>query len=362
MSRPLPLRYRTGAFALVAVLVLVTVHLYTSVLGGSLGSRPHHVTVQMEQTGGLFAGSNVSYRGVKIGRVERIDQVADGVEAHVSIDPDADVPASTAAVVRTLSPAGEQFLDLQPTSSRGPFLGDGSTIARARTSSPTTVAETVRAVDRLMSDVDDEDLRTTLRELRTTFENPEDLASVVTSASSIVDSLDRMWPQTDRLLTNGRTVLRTGVDVGDDLRSFTTSAKSLTAWLKDYDPRLEKHVDALPAQVEQLRVFTALVARDLPPLLRQMIGFADIVTPRDAALREFLTVFPLGFNRFSDAVKDGRLQTSMLVSNGDVCSYGAGSPLPTSPQRSPLVDGRGCPASFDGQQRGSVNAPLPESR
>ncbi|KQY59698.1 hypothetical protein ASD11_09145 [Aeromicrobium sp. Root495] len=362
MSRPLPLRHRTGAFALIAVLVLISVHLYTSVLGGSVGSRPHQVTVQMKQTGGLFAGSNVTYRGVKIGRVERIDQVADGVEARLSIEPSTDVPASAAAVVRTLSPAGEQFLDLQPSTQKGPFLGDGSTITRARTSSPTTVAETVRSVDRLMSDIDDDDLRTTLRELRTTFEDPDDLATVITSASSIVESLDRMWPQTERLLTNGRTVLRTGVEVGDDLRTFTTSAKSLTAWLKDYDPRLEQHVDALPSQVDELRSFTALVARDLPPVLAQMIRFTDIVTPRDAAFREFLRVFPLGFNRFSEAVKDGRLQTSMLISNGDVCSYGAGSPLPTDPERSPLVDGRGCPASFDGQQRGSVNAPLPEPR
>lgn len=361
MSRPLPLRHRTGALALVAVLVLISVHLYTSVLGGSLGSRPDHVEVSMARTGGLFAGSNVTYRGVKIGRVDRIDQVRDGVVAHVSIQPDAEVPATTAAVVRTLSPAGEQFLDLQPKGAAGPFLDDGSRIARARTSTPTTVAETVRAVDRLMSDVDEDDLRTTLRELRTTFEDPDDLGRIVEASSSIVASLDRMWPQTDRLLTNGRTVLRTGVAVGDDLRTFSTSAKSLAAWLEDYDPRLQTHLDALPSQVQQLRSFTAVVARELPPVLDQMIVFAKIVTPRDAALREFLRVFPLGFNRFSDAVKDGRLQTAMLISNGDVCSYGAGSPVPTDTTRQPLVDGRTCPTEFDGQMRGTSNAPLPES-
>lgn len=358
MSRPLPLKYRTGAFALVAVLVLVTVHLYTSVLGGSLGSRPDHVTVHMRQTGGLFAGSNVTYRGVKIGRVDRIDQAVDGVVARIAIRPDARVPSSTAAVVRTLSPAGEQFLDLQPASTHGPYLADGSTIRRVKTSTPTTVAETVRSVDRLMSDVDEGDLRTTLDELRVAFEHPDDLGRVLASSSSIVASLDRTWPQTDRLLTRGHTVLRTGVDLGGDLRDLTASTKSLTAWLKDYDPTLERHLQALPAQVDDLRSFVALAARALPGVLEQVLRFTDTVEPRDQALREFLRVFPEGFNRFSDAVKDGRLQTSMLISNGDVCGYGAGAPLP-SDARTPLVADRSCPPTFGGQQRGSANAPLP---
>ncbi len=359
MSRAMPVRHRTAAFALAATLVGVTAYLYGSVLGGSLGERPEKVTVQLATTGGLFAGSNVTYRGVTVGSVETVTPSATGAEARISLDRGTEVPRDADAVVRSLSPAGEQFLDLQPDSAKGPFLQDGDTITQARTSTPTTVAETVRAVDGLMRQVDERDLRTTLDELQVAFSDPEDLDRVLTSGQRILTTLDRLWPETGRILDNGHTVLRTGVEVEDDLRDFTSSAASLTAWLRDYDPTLRGHLSELPAGVGQLRRLTSLVSLKLPAVLDQMIVFTDIVIPRRESLLELLRVFPVGFDRFSEAVKGGRLQTNMLISNGEVCTYGAGTPSPKDTDRTPLVTDRSCPTSFSGQVRGSSNAPRP---
>ncbi|MEH3033445.1 MAG: MlaD family protein [Aeromicrobium erythreum] len=359
MSRPMAMRHRTAAFGLAATLVAVSAYLYAGVLGGSLGERPESVRVELARTGGLFEGSNVAYRGVTVGSVESVRPARRGAVATISLDRGTDVPRDTDAVVRSLSPAGEQFLDLQPRSARGPYLRDGDVIRSARTSTPTTVAETVRAVDALMDDVDEDDLRTTLDELGTAFSDPDDLARVLDASTRILQTLDDLWPETERILDNGRTVLQTGVAVEDDLREFSTSAKSLAAWLRDYDPTLRDQLSTLPAGTEQVRRLVSLFALKLPAVLDEVLVFTDVVVPRREALSELLRVFPMGFDRFSDAVKNGRLRTNMLVSNGEVCSYGAGRPLPSDTKRPSVPDDRSCPSSFPGQQRGSINAPRP---
>lgn len=358
----MPMRYRTSAFALVAVLVLVSMHLYTSVLGGTVGQRQDRVEVELATTGGLFEGSGVTYRGVRIGKVDTVAVRGAGAVATLSLDPGAQVPSSTKAVVRSLSPAGEQFLDLQPEQHRGPWLDDGDRITASATTTPTTVAQTLSAVDDLMSDVDTTALRTTLSELQVAFENPDDLRRLVDSGSRIVETLDRRWPETARLLLNGRTVLRTGVDKEDEFREFARSAESFSAWLADYDPTLRSNIEELPARVEDLRELTSLVALKLPRVLDEMIVFADMTIPREQHLRELLRVFPTGFDRFAEAVKGGRLQTNMLVSPGQVCSYGVADPSPKDGDRRPIDPDRSCPTSFDGQGRGSSNAPLPQER
>ena len=359
MRRSIPLKHKLGAMARAAVLVLTVVHLYTNVLGGSVGSRPLHVDVALEETGGLFEGSGVAYRGVRVGSVGRIDLTDDGVVADISLHPGSEVPADTAAVVRTLSPAGEQFLDLQPRRDGAPYLVDGDRIAATETAVPTSVAETLAAIDGLMGQVDAEKLRTVMDELNTAFADPDDLGRVITSSSELVETFDAAWPETLRTLKNSRTVLRTGVDTADDFKSFATSARSLSAWLKDYDPTLRSTLEATPGQLAELQRFSDDMVEALPPLLRDFAGLTDIFARRDPHLREMLIQFPLGLDGLVGAFEGGRMQTNMLVSDGEVCSYGVEDSNPQLTDRQPLDPDRSCPASFEGQQRGSAHAPGP---
>ena len=359
MRRTIPLKHKLGATAMAAVLVLTLVHLYTNVLGGSVGSRPLHVDVALEETGGLFEGSGVAYRGVRVGSVSGIDLTADGVTADISLNPGMKVPADTAAVVRTLSPAGEQFLDLQPRRDGSPFLADGDRIAATETSIPTSVAETLAAIDGLMGQVNARKLRTVMDELNTAFADPDDLGRVITSGSELLETFDAAWPETLRTLKNSRTVLRTGADTADDFRRFATSARSLTAWLKDYDPTLRSTLEAAPGQLNELQRFADDMVEALPPLLRDFAGLTGIFARRDPHLREMLIQFPLGLDGLVGAFEGGRMQTNMLVSDGKVCSYGVEDSNPQLTDRQPLEPDRSCPASFEGQQRGTAHAPGP---
>lgn len=357
MSRGIERRHVVASVGLLGLLLLTLAYLYGNILGGSLTQRPLQVTVELEQTGGLFEGSNVTYRGVSAGTVDVIRSDGTRVTATISLDPSARVPADTVARVRSLSPAGEQYLDFQPRRDQSPWLEDGDRIAVGRTSTPTSVATALGAVDDLMSQIDRDDLATVLDELHAAFADPDDLGDVLTAGDGIVRTLDEKWPQTERVLVNGRTVLSTGVDRTDQFTQLTGSLTSLTASLEDYDPELRTILERTPDRVDELRSFTAMLTEALPDALRGADRLTAVVATRDQHLRALLETFPRGLGRLADTIEGGRLRGNLLVSPGEVCSYGVTQASPRSSERRPVVAGRRCAADFGGQQRGSAHVP-----
>ncbi|WP_039947076.1 MlaD family protein, partial [Streptomyces sp. NRRL S-118] len=115
-------RLKNLAFLLVGVLVLGFVAVRYADLGRYAGLSDHYtVRVRLDATGGLFTHSDVTYRGVSVGRVGPIHLTDDGVEAELRIDESAPpIPADLEAVVASLSAVGEQYIDLRPAGSDGP--------------------------------------------------------------------------------------------------------------------------------------------------------------------------------------------------------------------------------------------------
>ncbi len=74
------------------------------------------VTLELPETGGLYRFSNVTYNGVQIGTVTKVELTPNGVRATLSLDRSPKVPADLVAAVRSVSAIGEQYVDLQPRS------------------------------------------------------------------------------------------------------------------------------------------------------------------------------------------------------------------------------------------------------
>ena len=80
-------------------------------------------TVKSEfvDSGGIFQGAEVTYRGVKVGQVSALDLTRSGVDVMLSIEKSEDkIPADTIAVVGNKSAVGEQYVELQPQSGSKP--------------------------------------------------------------------------------------------------------------------------------------------------------------------------------------------------------------------------------------------------
>src|SRR5689334_22462751 len=89
----------------------------------------YEVTAHFSDSGGVFAGSQVTYRGVAVGKVDRLELTDDGVDVILKIEKDNDdIPADTLALVGNGSAVGEQYVELQPQTKDEPFLKKGSEI------------------------------------------------------------------------------------------------------------------------------------------------------------------------------------------------------------------------------------------
>ncbi|GFN00478.1 hypothetical protein Sfulv_52880 [Streptomyces fulvorobeus] len=258
------IRLKNIAFLVIAVLVLGYLGVRYADLGHYVGLRGYYtVTVQLPHTGGLFTHSDVTYRGVSVGRVGPIELTDDGVEAELRIEDDAPpIPDSLRAVVANLSAVGEQYIDLRPTRGDGPFLGNGSVIDQADTTIPAPPTDVLTSVDDLASSVDLEHLRTVVDEFGAAFDGRgDDLQVLLDTGSEFVQAADDALPVTSKLMTDGETVLRTQAEEGEALKGFASGARELAAELKGSDTDLRRLIAAAPDAAGQI----SALLRDLEP-------------------------------------------------------------------------------------------------
>jgi len=105
--------------SIIGVLVMVLVYMQAPTL---LGVGKMTVTLELPESGGLYRFSNVTYRGVQMGKVTGIGLTPTGAKATLSLDTSPKIPANVQADVRSISAVGEQYVDLRPRTDSGPYL------------------------------------------------------------------------------------------------------------------------------------------------------------------------------------------------------------------------------------------------
>jgi virulence factor Mce-like protein len=346
----------------VAVLAVTLVYLFGSVLDVPLLHRSRTIRVEMAATGGLFEGAAVTYRGVKVGKVRTINLSADGVVATVSLTSSDRIPVRSLAKVRSLSPVGEQYLDFQPETRSGPYLENGSVVPATATDLPRTLASTVISVNKLLGQVDDQQLHTLLSELATGLAGTgQDVGRLVDQGSALLAELDELWPETSRLIDNSGPVLDIAPAKADDLRRLATSSRAFAAFLKDYDPELRRTLRQGPTQVAQLQGLVRDADALLPGFLDSAVRFSDLFRPYAPHLGGILASYSPGIGVLGEAIRGGELLIEGIPQRSTQCEYRTSRRSPKDAQQRPLVtDGR-CPGTQENLQRGAAHAPGPVS-
>ncbi|WP_326806948.1 MULTISPECIES: MCE family protein [unclassified Streptomyces] len=356
------------AFFALAALVLGVIGVRYADVGHYFGFRDHYtVRAELSRTGGLFEHSNVTYRGVSVGRVGAIDLTDGGVEAELKIKKSAPrIPGDLKAVVANLSAVGEQYIDLRPATGKGPYLHDGSVIKQPDTALPAPPTKVLSSVDSLVSSVPLDSLRTLVDELGTTFEGRgDDLEVLLDTGSEFLDAADRAAPETTGLITDSETVLRTQREEGEALKSFAKGAKELMGRLKDSDPDLRRLIAETPGAATQI---TGLL-RDLDPsvsvLLANLTTTSELAVTRERGIEELLVKLPRVAAAGSTAItkKGASFGMSLTFFDPLPCTagyqgtrYRNGLQTGTPP---PFNDRAHCasPASSGKNVRGSAHAP-----
>ncbi|RJQ67562.1 MCE family protein [Pseudonocardiaceae bacterium YIM PH 21723] len=360
-------RIRLLAFLVVGLTTIAFVGLRYAALGPLVGLPGHYeVTVALARSGGLFAGSEVTFRGVHVGKVAGLSLVDSGVRAHLEIDHAAPaIPAATRAVVTNRSAVGEQYLDLQPAEDSGPYLADGSTISEAQTETPLPVQDVLSNLDTLVDSVPPDALRTVIGELGTaTRGQAENLQALLDAGHDFTQAADENLPQTVDLLNSGQIVLRTQQDSSTSLLQFAQNAQQFAETLRQSDADLRGVVTAAPGLAEQVTAGLRETNPGLAILLANLTTTAKIGETRQAGLGQFLTQVPLAVDVVTKVFRgnDNTLGLAPTFFNPPPCTKGYLNPYRNGtdlgPQRPLNVESRcQAPPGSGINVRGSQNAP-----
>jgi len=334
-------------------------------LGDQVVSHGYTVQADFADSGGIFSGAEVTYRGVPVGRVGDLRLTADGVKVALTIQHGPPIPADTLAVVANRSAIGEQYVDLQPRTADGPYLRNGSTIARADTRTPLPTSQLILSVDRLVNSVNKDDLRVTVTELGKAFAGTgPDLSRLVDSGNELITSANDSLPQTIALINDSNQVLRTQADQGSAIRSFSHDLALLTDQLRTSDPDLRKLLDSGTSSAAELNDLLRTTRPTLPVLLGNLVTVGQIQVARLPGLEQILVTYPaVVAGGFTVEPGDGTAHFGLVLNANDPppCTHGYDTQRRTpqdTTQRPANTEAR-CTAPRGSQSdvRGAQNAP-----
>ncbi|MEU4496280.1 MlaD family protein [Streptomyces sp. NPDC023998] len=358
------------AFAAVTAVGVSYVGARYTGLADLLLDRGYTVRAEFAESGGIFPGAEVTYRGVPVGRVGELRLGGgDGVSVGLDIEDGAQIPADTLAVVANRSAVGEQYVDLQPRGTSGPYLKDGSVIARGDTRVPLPTTDLVLSLDRLVNSVGKDDLRITVDELGKAFAGTgPHLSRLVDSGNNLVESASASLPQTVSLIEDSRTVLKTQVDKGSAIKSFSRDLASLTAQLKSSDTDLRRLIGSSTPAAQEVNSLLKANETHLPVLLGNLISGGQITVARLPGVEQALVTFPLVVaGSFTVIPGDGTTHFGMVAGADDPppCRQGYGTqrrdPADTSQRSANTGAHCAAPRGSATSVRGAQNAPGPSA-
>src|SRR5690606_5087994 len=152
----------------------------------------------------------------------------------------------------------------------------------------------LRNVDKLISSVNPQHLRTIVDELDKAFNgSASDLQAILDDSNRLLQTAEESYDDTSRLLHNSRTVLDTQRQMGGHIRAFARDLNTLTTQLRRDDPALRSTLDAtVPASAEATELIDEL-SPTLPVLLANMTVTGQVMTSRIAGLRSLFILYPM---------------------------------------------------------------------
>lgn len=286
-------RIQLAIFALASVIglaVMVVNYLQAPTL---LGFGRITVRVEMPESGGLYRFANVTYRGVQIGKVTRLEVQRHRVTATLSLDRSPPVPADVVAEIRSVSAVGEQYVDLRPRTQAPPYLHEGSVISPADVVLPQQVGPMMDQVSALVASIPKEKLKALLREAFAGFDGAgPDLQTLLDSGSTITSRLNEVADSAAGLIDDAAPVLDAQAAGADTLRAWAHDLAGIGDQLVADDPQIRTLLARGPDAAREVAALLNQVKPTLPVLLANLTTIGQIAVTYRPGLQQLLVLLP----------------------------------------------------------------------
>jgi phospholipid/cholesterol/gamma-HCH transport system substrate-binding protein len=254
----------------------------------------YDVVADFGSSGGIFEGAEVTYRGVGVGRVETMELSEGGVRVGMQISNETEpIPDDVVAVVANRSAVGEQYVDLQPTRSGGPYLQEGDTIPRADTRTPLPTTTLLTNLNAMVNSVDRDNLRTVVDEMGAAFGGTgKDLGQIIDTSNSFIETADNYFDLTAQLIRDGRVVLQTQVDSESAIKTFSTNLALLSDTLVRSDRDIRHVIDSGGTAANVMRDFIVDNRANLSRMLSNFVTNGEVTVARLHGIEQVLVLYP----------------------------------------------------------------------
>src|ERR1700728_2944619 len=211
-------------FTIIGTIGVIAMALFYVQAPTLLGIGRMTVTVELPATGGLYRFSNVTYRGVQVGKVTAVSLTAKGAKATLSLGTSPRIPATLQADVLSVSAVGEQYVDLRPKTDSAPYLHDGSVIAARDTTIPQAVGPMLEQLNALVGSIPKTKLGQLLDETFQGFNGSGyDLGSLIDSSQTLSRDSNGVVDRTRALTEDTGPLLDTQARTTDSIRKWARS-------------------------------------------------------------------------------------------------------------------------------------------
>ncbi|GAA4719622.1 MlaD family protein [Nocardioides conyzicola] len=317
-------RTRIIAFmVLSAVGIVYIAGTYLGLVDRVLG-RGITVHATLPSSGGLFEGSEVTYRGVKVGKVSKMQATAEGITLDLALEDGTKLPEDSPMYVHNLSAVGEQYLDFEPPDDKGPYVEAGGTLHGTAKSMPVDEGDLLVELDQFVNSVDKDNLQTVVRELGTMFNDTGGpLQRLLDNGSEFVRQASDHTDETIALLDQGNKVLTTQQQEGDNIRGLSTDLHALTNALAASDGDLEKVLDGTPGTARELDALLKDLEPTLPVLLGSAVSVNQVVVSHLDGIEQLLVTYPRTISAgFTGTPGDGYGHVNLQFDSTPPCTQG----------------------------------------
>ena len=329
------IRTQLVVFAALTVAALVALGWYYLRIPSLVGVGQYQLTVQLPASGGLYRTSNVTYRGIQIGRVTKVVPTKNGVKATLSIDSRYKIPVDASANVHSVSAIGEQYLDLVSTGNPGKFFSPGQTITKGTV--PSEIGPALDAANRGLSVLPKEKIGSLLDETAQAVGGlGPALQRLVDSTQTIVGDFKTNISDVDDVIRNSAPILDSQVDSSDSIERWSHNLNILAAQTAHNDRSVQNILSKAAPTADQVNSVFSDVRESLPQTLANLEIVADMLKRYNKNAEQLLVFLPeiasIAQTTVASAPGSVLLDLNLSINNPPPCLTGF---LPPSQWRAP---------------------------
>jgi phospholipid/cholesterol/gamma-HCH transport system substrate-binding protein len=332
-------RIQLAIFAIVGTIGVIAMVLFYIQAPTLLGIGRMTVTLELPSTGGLYRFSNVTYRGVQVGKVTGVALTANGAKATLSLGTSPKIPANLQAQVLSVSAVGEQYVDLQPRNDSAPYLHNGSVIAMHDTTIPQAVGPMLDQLNALVKSLPKNKIGQLLDEAFQAFNGAGyDLGSLSDSASRISADSNKIVDRTRTLVEDSGPLLDAQAQTTDSIRRWAHSLGGISDVLATDDSKVRTILENGPGALDEASRLLEQIKPTLPVLLANLTTIGQIGVTYHPSVEQVLVLLPpsVAYTNTAGSMNwpDGqsRGDFALTIDDPPICTVGF---MPQNQWRSP---------------------------